>query len=70
MNPPRMRPYGTWTSPITAAQIASGAVGLSEVQLHDGDIYWLEMRPTEGGRGSGTLPSSASYFGRFPFSGT
>jgi dipeptidyl aminopeptidase/acylaminoacyl peptidase len=50
MNLPHVRPYGTWTSPITAAQIASGAVGLSEVQLHDGDIYWLEMRPTEGGR--------------------
>ena len=50
MNPRRVQPYGTWSSPITAAKIASEAIGLSEVQLHDDDIYWLEMRPTEGGR--------------------
>ena len=50
MAPPHVRPYGTWTSPITAAQIASGAMGLAEVQLHGGDTYWLEMRPTENGR--------------------
>ena len=45
-----VRPYGSWTSPITAAQIAAGAIGLSEVQLAGQEIYWLEMRPTEGGR--------------------
>ncbi|RPI07591.1 MAG: S9 family peptidase, partial [Zetaproteobacteria bacterium] len=50
MSEPRIRPYGSWTSPITAAQIAAGAVGLSEIQLVGEDIYWLEMRPTEGGR--------------------
>jgi dipeptidyl aminopeptidase/acylaminoacyl peptidase len=44
------RPYGSWTSPITAAQIAAGAIGLSEVHLAGEDVYWLEMRPTEGGR--------------------
>ncbi len=50
MTPQQVRPYGTWTSPITAAQIASGAMGLGEVQLHGEDIFWLEMRPTESGR--------------------
>ncbi len=50
MNPPHVRPYGTWISPITAEQIASGAMVLGEVHLHGDDIYWLEMRPTEGGR--------------------
>jgi dipeptidyl aminopeptidase/acylaminoacyl peptidase len=47
---PQMRPYGSWKSPITAAQIASGAVGLSEVRLDGETVYWIEMRPSEGGR--------------------
>ena len=50
MLPLQIRPHGTWTSPITAAEIASGVMGLGEVQLCGEDIYWLEMRPTEGGR--------------------
>jgi dipeptidyl aminopeptidase/acylaminoacyl peptidase len=47
---PTVEPYGSWKSPITAELIASGSTGLSEVRLDGGDIYWLEMRPTEGGR--------------------
>jgi len=43
-------PYGSWKSPITAEMIASGSTGLSEICLDGEDIYWLEMRPTEGGR--------------------
>jgi len=50
MNSSQPQPYGTWTSPITAGEIASGTIGLSELHLDGGDIYWLEMRPTEGGR--------------------
>jgi dipeptidyl aminopeptidase/acylaminoacyl peptidase len=30
--------------------IASGSTGLSEIRLDGSDTYWLEMRPTEGGR--------------------
>jgi len=43
-------PYGSWKSPITADLIASGSIRLSEVTLRGGDVYWLESRPTEGGR--------------------
>ena len=43
-------PYGTWKSPITSDLIVRGAVGLSQPLIEDGDIYWLEMRPNEGGR--------------------
>ncbi len=43
-------PYGTWHSPISADLIASGAVGLGEPRLDGNDCYWLENRPTEGGR--------------------
>ena len=50
MSVPQIRTYGSWISPITATQIASGAVGLSEVRLDGETVYWLEMRPSEGGR--------------------
>ncbi len=50
MPAPNVKPYGSWTSPITADLIAAGSMGLSEVQIDGGDIYWLEMRPNEGGR--------------------
>ncbi len=44
------RPYGTWSSPITAEMLASAGVGLAETLLDDGVVYWVELRPTEGGR--------------------
>jgi dipeptidyl aminopeptidase/acylaminoacyl peptidase len=44
------RPYGAWTSSVTASSLAQGAVGLSDVRVADGQIYWLESRPAEGGR--------------------
>jgi dipeptidyl aminopeptidase/acylaminoacyl peptidase len=43
-------PYGSWKSPITAAMVAGGSVGLDQVCPDDGDVYWLEKRPAEGGR--------------------
>jgi dipeptidyl aminopeptidase/acylaminoacyl peptidase len=47
---PQVRSYGSWESPITAAQIAAGAMGLGEIQMDGQELYWLEMRPAEGGR--------------------
>lgn len=47
---PATAPYGSWKSPITTDLILSGAIGLGQVVLDDEDIYWLEMRPSEGGR--------------------
>jgi dipeptidyl aminopeptidase/acylaminoacyl peptidase len=43
-------PYGTWASPITADMLATTSIGLGEASLDDGSAYWLESRPTEGGR--------------------
>lgn len=43
-------PYGSWKSPITSDLIVGGAVGLSQPVFAGSDIYWLEMRPNEGGR--------------------
>ena len=43
-------PYGSWKSPITAELIASGTIGLGQIALDGDDTYWVEMRPSEGGR--------------------
>ncbi|UFP94322.1 S9 family peptidase [Gloeobacter morelensis] len=43
-------PYGSWKSPITADLIVSGTIGLGMVRADGSDVYWLESRPTEGGR--------------------
>jgi dipeptidyl aminopeptidase/acylaminoacyl peptidase len=50
-------PYGAWRSPITADLIVKGSIFLgthsfpSEVRVDGTDIYWLEGRPNENGRG-------------------
>ncbi len=44
--------YGAWPSPIAAEMVARGALRLSQT-TYDSDgktLYWLEGRPTEGGR--------------------
>ncbi|HEX9171259.1 MAG TPA: S9 family peptidase, partial [Telluria sp.] len=43
-------PCGAWTSPISAAVVAAGAVPLSQPLLDGADIYWLAGRASEGGR--------------------
>jgi dipeptidyl aminopeptidase/acylaminoacyl peptidase len=43
-------PYGSWKSPITSDLIVRESVGLSQPAIDGDDIYWLEMRPAEGGR--------------------
>ncbi|WP_265263506.1 S9 family peptidase [Spirulina subsalsa] len=43
-------PFGSWKSPITSELIVSGTIGLGGVTVDGEDIYWLEGRPSEGGR--------------------
>src|SRR5258705_9793368 len=50
MSQPRVVPYGSWKSPITSDLIVSGSIGLSQPMMDGSDLYWIEMRPTEGGR--------------------
>ncbi len=50
MGEPTVAPRGSWRSPISAGMLATSAVWLSEVWVEDGVTYWLETRPTEGGR--------------------
>jgi dipeptidyl aminopeptidase/acylaminoacyl peptidase len=47
---PTTAPYGSWQSPITTDLIVSGAIGLGQIALDGADIYWAELRPSEGGR--------------------
>ena len=43
-------PSGTWTSPISAAVVAAGAVPLSQIALDGHDVLWLAGRASEAGR--------------------
>ncbi len=43
-------PYGSWKSPITSDLIVKESIGLFQVRLDGDDIYWIELRPSEGGR--------------------
>jgi len=42
--------FGSWKSPITSKRIVSESIKLGQIFLQDDQIYWLESRPTEGGR--------------------
>ncbi len=43
-------PHGAWKSSITADLIVGETVGLGQVACDGSDIYWTELRPSEGGR--------------------
>jgi len=43
-------PYGTWLSPITTRMLVADSVRLGGVALDGERVYWLEGRPSEGGR--------------------
>jgi dipeptidyl aminopeptidase/acylaminoacyl peptidase len=50
MNETWIAPYGSWQSPITPDLIASGTITLGQIALEGDDVYWVETRPSEGGR--------------------
>ncbi len=43
-------PCGGWPSVIGSADLVRGALRLSAPRVRDGVLYWLEGRPSEGGR--------------------
>ena len=47
---PETLPYGAWRSPITSDLIVGETIGLGDIVIDGGDIYWIEGRPREGGR--------------------
>jgi dipeptidyl aminopeptidase/acylaminoacyl peptidase len=46
----KIAPYGTWTSPIGAADVAASGGGPQWVGLVGGHPWWAVSRPAEGGR--------------------
>jgi dipeptidyl aminopeptidase/acylaminoacyl peptidase len=46
----RVLPYGAWPSPISIADAVAGSLQLREPRFDGEDVYWLEGRPSEGGR--------------------
>ena len=55
-------PFGAWPSPIGSADLVQGALRLSAPRIHRGVLYWLEGRPSEGGRQvlmAASLPADA-----------
>ena len=42
---------GKWESPITSEMMTSSSIGLGGPTIApDGTVFWIEGRPTEGGR--------------------
>ncbi len=50
MTESKTAPYGSWKSPITSDLIVAETIGLGQIALNGDDVYWIEMRPSEGGR--------------------
>ena len=50
MTEKEIRPYGTWTSTISAADVAAQASRAGQIIVSDGIVYWSESRPKEAGR--------------------
>ncbi|MCO5966835.1 S9 family peptidase [Actinoallomurus soli] len=43
-------PYGSWSSPISAADVARARLRLSYPTVHGDRVWWQETRPEKGGR--------------------
>ena len=45
-----VKPYGEWPSPVTSEAVASAGISIRRADADGADIYWVEGRPSEGGR--------------------
>jgi dipeptidyl aminopeptidase/acylaminoacyl peptidase len=50
MAAPKVAHYGSWESPIKSAELSSGTLRVGQTQYDNDDLYWIEGRPTEGGK--------------------
>jgi dipeptidyl aminopeptidase/acylaminoacyl peptidase len=50
MPDPTIATYGSWKSPITSDLIVKESLTLLQIRLDGDDVYWIEMRPSQGGR--------------------
>jgi dipeptidyl aminopeptidase/acylaminoacyl peptidase len=42
---PKVAPYGSWKSPITAEEVFAKSIGLGGIRLDGDHLYWSEARP-------------------------
>jgi dipeptidyl aminopeptidase/acylaminoacyl peptidase len=42
--------YGSWSSPITSDFVAAETIGITDLRVASGAVYWIEARPMEAGR--------------------
>ena len=47
---PTIAPYGAWESPLTAELLTQAGIILNGATKVGDDLFWVESRPTEGGR--------------------
>jgi dipeptidyl aminopeptidase/acylaminoacyl peptidase len=47
---PRVAPYGSWASPLSAERAVAAGIGLSDVSFDGDAVLWQESRPAEKGR--------------------
>ncbi|MFI5606623.1 prolyl oligopeptidase family serine peptidase [Amycolatopsis sp. NPDC051903] len=47
---PQISAYGTWTSPVSAADVAAAGGGAQWLTTVGDELWWAEARPAEGGR--------------------
>ena len=40
---PTISPYGSWASPITTDSIVADSLGLGQIALDGGDVYWWKF---------------------------
>ncbi|KAJ1956332.1 hypothetical protein GGI12_005333 [Dipsacomyces acuminosporus] len=53
MSAPTIAPHGSWKSPISAKAVASASSSMNSLlvdRANPSRVYWLESRPSEGGR--------------------
>src|SRR5687768_17454465 len=50
VDPRPQLPYGSWPSAIRIDDVVGDVVRLAEPWIDGDDVYWIEMRPSEGGR--------------------
>jgi dipeptidyl aminopeptidase/acylaminoacyl peptidase len=50
MAEPKIEHYGSWVSPIKSSDLSSGTLRLGQTQYDNGNLYWIEGRPTDGGK--------------------
>ncbi len=51
-------PFGTWSSPVAAADLARSSIALNYLRVFEGTPYWVETRPADSGRNVLVTPAA------------